>query len=148
MRWAVLLLSLAAAAGVWAWALFAPKTATLEPLPARFVGVHKFAGFEPPPGKTTMENPLPPGQGHLFDFRADGTYVFSVMVSGGYEILRREGVVSVSGTGVLTLHPISTNRLEDRAPAEQFHAEWGEDKTGPFLALRHAVHGYTLRLTR
>ncbi len=145
MRWALPLLFLAAAAGVWAWALYAPKTAALEPLPARFVGLHKYAGFEPPPGRT-MDNPLPPGQAHLFDFRADGTYVFSVMVSSGYEIMRREGVVTVNPTGVLTLHPISTNRVEDRAPAERFHAEWGEDKTGPFLALRHADHGYTLLL--
>ncbi len=145
MRRALLLLSLLAAAGVWAWALFAPKTATLEPLPARFVGVYRFAGFEPPEGRT-MQNPLPPGQAHLFEFRADGTYVFSVMVSSGYEILRREGVVTVGSTGVLTLHPISTNRLEDHASAERFHVEWGEDKAGPFLALRHAQHGYTLRL--
>ena len=48
--------------------------------------------------------------------------------------------------GTLTLTPISSNRREDRAPAERFHAEWGEDETGPFLALRHADQGYTFRL--
>lgn len=147
MRWAVLLLCLGGALGVWGWALLVPKDADIEPLPARFVGTYQFAGFEPPPGRT-MENPLPPGQAHLFTFLGDGTYVFSVMVSGGYEILRREGVLSVSGSGVLTLDPISTNRREDRASPDRFHAEWGEDQSGPFLALRHAEHGYTLRLRR
>ncbi len=145
MRRAVPLLCLLGALGVWGWALLAPKDVRLEPLPDRFVGTYRFAGFEPPPGRS-MENPLPPGSAHLFTFLADGTYVFSVMVSSGYEILRREGVVSVSEDGVLTLDPISTNRREDRAQAERFHAEWGEDPTGPFLALRHVPIGYTLRL--
>lgn len=141
----VLLLCLAGAGGLWAWALFAPRDAKLEPLPARFVGTYRLAGFDQPPGRT-IENPLPRGAGHAYTFREDGTYVFSVLVSGGYEILRREGVVTVSGSGVLTLDRISTNRREDRAPAERFHTEWGEDQGGRFLALRHAELGYTLRL--
>ncbi|MFI5402167.1 MAG: hypothetical protein ACHQ1G_04460 [Planctomycetota bacterium] len=145
MKRVVLLLCLAGAAGVWAWALLAPRNVKLEPLPARFVGTYKLAGFDPPPGRT-IENPLPPGAGHAFTFRENGTYVFSVLVSSGYEVLRREGVVAVSGSGVLTLDPISTNRREDRAPPEKFHAEWGEDQGGRFLALRHTDLGYTLRL--
>jgi len=145
MRWAVPFLCLAGAAGLWAWAVLWPKEATLEPLPARFAAVYQFAGFDAPPGRP-MENPLPPGQAHLFDFRADGTYAFSVMVSGGHEILRREGVVRVSPGGVLTLTPVSTNRREDRGPPEHFHAEWGEDEGGPFLALRHVQQAYTFRL--
>lgn len=145
MRWAVPLLCLAAAGGVWAWALLAPREVTLEPLPARFVGVYQLAGFDEPPGRP-MESPLPPGQAYLFEFRADGTYAFSVMVSGGYEILRREGVVTLSPSGVLTLTPVSTNRRADRGSPEHFHAEWGEDGGGRFLALRHVQQNYTFRL--
>jgi hypothetical protein len=139
----VTLLCFAGSAAVWAWALLWPKEATLEPLPARFVGEFQLAGIDAPPG---MSNPLPPGKQYVFRFKADGTYSFSVFLNGGYEILRREGVVAVSESGMLTLTPISSNRREDRAPPERFHAEWGKDDTGPFLALRHADQGYTFRL--
>lgn len=143
MRQVAPILCLAGALGVWAWALYWPKDATLEPLPSRFVGEYQLAGIDTPPG---MTNPLPPGKQYRFRFAADGTYAFSVFLNAGYEILRREGVVTVDEGGTLTLTPISSNRREDRAPAERFHAEWGEDETGPFLALRHADQGYTFRL--
>ncbi len=137
------ILCLAGAAGVWAWAFYWPKELKLEPLPSRFVGEFQVAGIDTPPG---IANPLPPGKQYRFRFAADGTYAFSVFLNAGYEILRREGVVTVDESGMLTLTPISSNRREDRAPAERFHAEWGQDETGPFLALRHAEQGFTFRL--
>ncbi|HEX5137254.1 MAG TPA: hypothetical protein VFY93_09795 [Planctomycetota bacterium] len=143
MTRAVTILCLLGAAGVWAWALFAPKTATVAPLPQRFVGAFEVAGIETPPG---MPNPLPPGKQYLFHFTADGTYVLQVFLNGGFEILRREGAIDVGGDGIVTLNRVSSNRREDRAPAERFHASWGQDDTGPFLALRHAEAGYTFRL--
>jgi len=146
MKRVVPLLCLLSAAGIWAFALLAPKEPKLEPLPERLVGTFELIGFDPPKGKT-LENPLPPGKEHLFRFVADGAYSMSVMLNEGYEILRVEGIAAVSGDE-LTLTAVSTNREEDRAPPERFHVEWGEDKTGPFLALRHLDHGYTFRLRR
>jgi hypothetical protein len=150
----VTILCLAGAAGVWAWALYWPKEATLEPLPSRFVGEYQVAGIHAPQG---MLNPLPPGKQYVFRFAPEGTYSFSVFLNGGYEILRWEGVVAVSETGIMTLTPISKNRVEMRPPpegsapelldrVERFHAEWGKDDKGPFLALRHADRGITLQL--
>ena len=133
----------AGAAAALAWAFVWPKEASLEPLPPRFVGEYQIANIETPPG---IGNPLPPGKQYVFRFEADGTYVFSILLNGGYEILRREGVVTVSEGGELTLTRISSNRREDRAPPDRFHAEWGKDDTGPFLALRHVEQGYTFRL--
>ena len=143
MNRAVVLLCLVGAAGAWGWALFAPKTATFPPLPERFVGAFEVAGIETPPG---MANPLPPGKQYLFRFAADGTYVLQVFLNGGFEILQREGVIEVGDDGVVTLTRVSSNRREDRAPPEQYHASWGKDDIGPFLALRHAGEGYTYRL--
>jgi hypothetical protein len=143
MSRAMPVLLLAGAAAVWAWAFLWPKDARLEPLPQRFVGEFQLAGIDTPPG---MVNPLPPGKQYRFRFAADGTYSFSVFLNAGYEILRREGVVTVSESGILTLTPISSNRREDRAPPERFHAEWGQDDSGPFLALRHSERDYTFRL--
>jgi hypothetical protein len=142
---AVLFLCVVGAAGLWGWALFASKTAELEPLPARFAGTYRFFMFEPPPG-VPMENPLPHGFSHLFTFREDGTYLLSVLVSGGYEIVRDEGVVAADAAGVLTLTRISRNRKESRGTGERFKTERGEDQEGQFLALRHASEGYTFRL--
>ena len=144
MKRAVLLLCLLGAAGIWGWALFAPKHAKLEPLPSRFVGTFRFFAFDPSPAQP--ENPLPEGFVHLFTFREDGTYLLSVLVSGGYEIVREEGVVAANEKGVLTMTRISRNRKEDRAPAQSFKAEWGKDPEGAFLALRHAQQGYTWRM--
>jgi hypothetical protein len=136
---------LAGAAGAWAFALYAPKAAKLDPLPERFVGEFRLAGFDPPKG-SAMTNPLPPGRAYLFRFSADGTYSFSVLLNGNYEVLRREGIVSVDEAGIMTLTPISSNRREDRSPAQRFHAEWGQDDAGPFLALRDVEAGSTFRL--
>lgn len=145
MRWALPLLCLLGAAGVWGWAIFSPKEAALEPLPARFAGTFRFFGYDPPPGRP-MENPLPPGSAHFFTFREDGTYLVSVLVSGGYEILREEGTVTADANGVVTMTRLSRNRREDRTPPQPFKAEWGKDEVGAFLALRHAEAQYTFRL--
>ena len=145
MRWALPLLCLLGAAGVWGWALFSPKETKLDPLPARFAGTFRFFGFKAAPNRP-MENPLPPGFAHLFTFREDGTYLLSVLVSGGYEIRREEGVVTAGANGILTMARYSVNRREDPAPRQAYHVEWGEDELGPFLALRHAELGYTYSL--
>jgi hypothetical protein len=145
MRWSLPLLCVLGAAGVWGWAIFAPKEAKLDPLPARFVGTFRLFGYDPPPGREA-ENPLPMGSAHIFTFRADGTYLLSVLVSGDYEILREEGIVTAGADGVVTMSRISKNRREDRAPPQPFRAEWGKDEIGPFLALRHAEAGYTFRI--
>jgi len=145
MKRVVPILCLVGAAGVWAFAILAPREPEPDPLPERLVGTFQLIRYDAPKGKA-VENPLPPGKEHLFRFAADGTYAVSVMINGGYEILRTEGVVTVSGDE-MTLTAISTNREEDRVPPERFHVEWGEDeKAGPFLALRHLEQGYTFRL--
>lgn len=147
MKRALPILCLVGAAGVWAFALFAPKEARLVPLPERFVGVYDLSGFEPARGGTP-DLPLPPGRGHVFRFSAEGTYSLSVMLHNGYEMLRREGTAVVSDEGVMTLTQVSTNRKEDRGPVDRYHAEWGQDEHGPFLALRHVEQGYTLRMRK
>jgi hypothetical protein len=141
MKRALPIVCLAAAAGIWAWALLASKEPA-EPLPERFRGQFQLAEFEPPDGRP-MPIPLPPGRLHLFTFRADGSYVLSAMASGGFEMARREGLVAVDERGVLSLTQVSSNRREERAPPDRFRAEWGEDATGRFLSLRHLEQGYT-----
>jgi len=143
MSRAVTILCFVGAAAVWGWALFAPKTATAEPLPERFVGAFELAGLETPAG---MPSPLPPGKQYLFHFAADGTYLLQVFLNGGFEILHREGLIAVGDDGVVTLTRVSSNRREDRAAPDRFHASWGKDDKGPFLVLHHADEGYTFRL--
>jgi hypothetical protein len=143
MKRAVVILCFAGAAAVWAWALAWPKEAVFRPLPERFVGEFQVAGIETPPG---MPSPLPPGKQYVFRFAADGTYTFSIYLNAGYEILRQEGVVEVSDSGVVTFKRVSSNRREDRGEPERYHAEWGKDEKGPFLALRHVTANYTYRL--
>lgn len=145
MRWAVPLLCLLGAGGLWAWALFSPKEAKLSPLPTRFAGSYEVVGFDPPKDRG-MESPLPAGEEQTYTFREDGTYVVSARVGPGYELRRTQGLVSVDADGVLALTPVSTNLREDRAPAERFHAEWGKDAEGPLLLLRHLAAGFTYRL--
>jgi len=143
MNRAVTILCFVGAAAVWGWALFWPKTELVAPLPERFVGAFELAKIETPPG---MANPLPPGKQYLFHFGADGTYLLQVFLNGGFEILHLEGRVEVGGDGVVTLTRVSSNRREDRAPPQRFHASWGQDDTGPFLVLRHDEEGYTFQL--
>lgn len=147
MKRALPILCLLGAAGAWAFALFAPKEALLEPLPAEYVGTYDLVAFDPPKGGST-KNPLPIGKGYVFRFEANGTYAVSVMLNVGYEIVRREGTATVDKDGVMTLSTISTNRQEDRAPAERYRAEWVEDDKGRFLALKSVDHGYTFRLKK
>jgi hypothetical protein len=141
----IAILCLAGAAGVWAWALFAPKQAEIEPLPARFVGEFRIFAIAPPPGQEIV-TPLPPGKEYIYRFAADGTYSFSVMLNGGFEVTREDGYASIDKDGVLTLRQISRNRQEDRAPPVRWHAEWTSDDKGPFLSLRNEMEGYTFRL--
>jgi hypothetical protein len=145
MRWALPVLCLLGAGGLWAWAVFAEKAVELEPLPQGLAGRYVLMNFEPPKGQRMM-NPLPPGEGYLFTFREDGTYAISVFIHGGHEILRRQGIVTVDATRNLVLKPLSTNLRPDEAPPERYQATWGSDDQGPFVALREAEHGYTLHL--
>jgi len=143
MRWVIPLFCVAAIAAIWGWAAYAPKDP--PPLPERFRGRFQVVNFEPPEG-LPMESPVAFSQQHYYTFREDGSYVLSVLVANGYEMLRREGVVSVDERGILSLAQVSTNRREDRQPVDRFRAEWGQEQDMPVLSLRHADRGYTLVL--
>ena len=41
-----------------------------------------------------MPNPILAGQTHLYEFRPDGSYALSILVSEGYEMLSRSGLVT------------------------------------------------------
>jgi hypothetical protein len=139
----VVLFCLVASAAIWGVALLAPKP-SVEPLPERFQGSFRLALFRPAEGSSEPP-PLPPGAPR-FTFRAEGSYLLATLTPSGEETSRREGVASVDGNGVLTLAQVSSNRREDPAPPERYHAEWGQDEEGPYLSLRHAARGYTLLL--
>ena len=128
------------AAGLWAWALFwpAPKP---EPIPEKWVGTFFIEGFEPPIDtngeRVPMSNPYPPGQTRTFEFGASGTYTLSVVVSGGYEMLRQEGRLEVLEGDVLKMTQKSENRtkLKEPVPPFQWKARWTEDKKGRLIQL-------------
>ena len=104
MKTAALIISGLAIAGLWAWAV--TTRVELTPLPERYCGTFRVFRFEPPDG-TTMANPLLADQHHRYEFRADGTYCISILVSGGYEMLRSEGMLGLDRQQVLTLSQLS-----------------------------------------
>ena len=130
---------LLAAAGLWGWALWWPKP--LDRLPDPFVGVFVQTGFEPPIDKAgervAMRNPFSSGQTRRYTFRADGTYTMSVRVSGGYEMMRHDGMIRYSESdGILEMVQLSDNLKRDGNPQTYRYApRWGQDNQGRFLLL-------------
>jgi len=145
MKFAALIVLLLAIAGLWIWADSA--RVELDPLPERLCGTYQVYRFEPLEG-VTMANPLLAGQRHRYTFRADGTYRISILVSGGYEMLRSEGMAILDHKQVLALHRLSQNRRESREAPELFGTWWGQDEEGAFLLLRHVEQGHSLYLRR
>jgi hypothetical protein len=145
MRVAALILCSLAIAGLWIWA--ATTRVKLTPLPERMCGTFQLFRFEPPDG-VSMANPLATAQTRWYTFRPDGTYRLSILVSGGYEMLRSEGRAVLDEKQVLTLHRISLNRREDPGEPERFGTYWGKDEQGKYLVLRHVVKGHWLYLRR
>jgi len=145
MKAAALVVSLLAIAGIWIWAVSTGEVR--EPLPERLCGTFEVYRFEPPKG-VRMGNPFVPGQRHRYIFRADGSYRVTVLVSGGYEMLRAEGVATLDRKQVLTLRRLSLNRRERPAEPELFGTWWGQDEEGAFLLLRHVEKGHSLYLRR
>jgi len=138
MRW-VFVVALAGLAGVWAFALFAPKDPVAPP--ERFCGRFVIVDY-----RQTGESeapPFPPGQERRLFLREDGSYLLSVLVTGGKELFRQEGSFSVSNDDALTLHRVSENRHE--SPAEdRFVARW----EGDVLVLRNEEQGYEFHLRK
>ena len=145
MKVAALLLLLLATAGLWFWADSA--RVELDPLPERLCGTFQVYRYEPPPG-VNMANPLLASQRHRYTFRADGTYRISIMVSGGYEMLRSDGMAILDHKQVLALHRLSENRRKSPGEPELYGTWWGQDKDGPYLLLRHVEQGHSLYLRR
>ena len=145
MKAAALVVFVLAIAGVWIWA--GSARVELEPLPDRLCGTFQVFRFEPPEG-VMMANPLLAGQRHRYTFRADGTYRVTILVSGGYEMLRSEGRAILDRKQVLALHRLSQNRRESPGEPEFFGTWWGQDEEGAFLLLRHVEQGHSLYLRR
>jgi hypothetical protein len=145
MKVTALIVLLAAIAGLWIWA----DSARVErdPLPERLCGTFQVYRFEPPEG-VTMANPLLAGQRHRYTFRPDGTYRIAVLVSGGYEMLRSDGIAILDHKQVLALRRLSQNRRESPGEPELFGTWWGQDDKGPYLLLRHVERGHSLYLRR
>ena len=136
---AVAALCLLGAAGIWAWALLWPKPP--EPLPDTYVGTFVQSGFEPPIDKAgervSMPNPYPPGQTRRWIFRADGTYTMSVVVIGGFEMMRHEGTIRYSEQdGLIEMRQLSENLKRSEEPLRfRYAPRWGQDNQGRFLLL-------------
>ncbi|MHC4547157.1 MAG: hypothetical protein ACYTEZ_00130 [Planctomycetota bacterium] len=139
----VLAVCLLGIAGLWGWAHWSPKLP--DPLPERFRGTFVIHRFEPPEG-VQIPNPFPKGQTQRFTFRANGSFTVSVTVSGGYEMVRQEGVVTVDRKQVLTLRQVSENRRESTLEPASYGTRWAKDEEGEFLVLRHVAQGYSLFL--
>jgi hypothetical protein len=145
MKVAGLIVCVVAIAGLWFWAV--TSRAELDPLPERLCGTFQVYRFEPPEG-VNMANPLLSGQTHRYEFRANGTYRMSILVSGGYEMLRSEGIASLDRKQVLSLRRLSQNRRENPEDVEHLGTWWGQDEEGDFLLLRHVENGHSLYLRR
>ncbi len=145
MRAAALIACVLAIAGLWYWA--ATARVELEPLPERLCGVFQVYRFEPPEG-VSMANPLLGGQTHRYEFRPDGTYRVSILVSGGYEMLRSEGLATLDEKQILTLKRLSLNRRQEPAEPDRLGTWWGQDEEGAYLLLRHVDVGHSLYLRR
>ena len=128
----------AGAAGLWIWALFGPVPDPPK-IPDRWVGRFAIVGFEPPIDKNgdrvPANNPFPPGQTRIFHFRADGTYLLTVGVSGGYEMMRQEGTLEVLADDVLLMTQYSENRTKPKQalPPFRWKATWTRDGNGRLL---------------
>ncbi|MHC4135256.1 MAG: hypothetical protein ACYTDU_07175 [Planctomycetota bacterium] len=145
MKTAALLVSVLAIAGLWIWAV--STQVEPEPLPERLCGTFQAYRFEPPEG-VFMASPLQPHQRYRYTFRADGTYRLSILVTGGYEMLRSEGLAVLDRKQVLSLRQLSLNRYESPTEPERFGTWWGQDEEGAFLRLRHVGDGHSLYLRR
>ena len=145
MKIVALIVCALAIAGLWFWAV--TTRVELTPLPERFCGKFQVFRFEPPEG-VSMANPLLADQRRRYEFRADGTYRMTVLVSGDYEMLRAEGLAGLDRQQVLSLRRLSLNRREMPAETERFGTRWGQDETGAFLLLRHVEQGHSFYLRR
>ena len=143
MKIVALIVCVLAIAGLWFWAV--TTRVELTPLPDRFCGTFQVFRFEPPEG-VTMANPLQADQRQRYEFRADGTYRLTILVSGDYEMLRSEGMASLDRHQVLTLRRLSLNRRQLPSEPERFGARWGQDDTGAYLLLRHVEQGHSFYL--
>ncbi|MGQ0612299.1 MAG: hypothetical protein ACT4PV_00915 [Planctomycetaceae bacterium] len=143
MKWAALAF-LIAAAGVWAWAL-APAPRSAPPaLPDGLVGGFDLVRFVPAPEPAEATGPQRPAEASRWEFRADGTYLYTIL-SGGREMARREGLLSAEGATV-TLTQVSENRTRLRAAPQPYQVSWRSDPEGRLLVLRHATEGHELLL--
>jgi len=142
MKRTILVVCLVGMAALWGWALFWPKT--VPPLDARYCGTFRLYRFEPPEG-VNMPNPILAGQTHLYEFRPDGSYTLSIVVSEGYEMLSRSGLVTEE-SHVLTLTQLAMNRRAAREDPVRWRTRWGQDQGGRFLELVHEREGYSLYL--
>jgi hypothetical protein len=137
-----LVLCLLGIAGLWAWAVLAPKR--LPPLPPEFLREFKLFRFEPP-GDTPMTNPFDMGQEQRFRFSAEGSYLVQFLVAAGYEMVRWQGTALLEGD-TLVLRQVSVNGAEEAAPEMRFRWEWRADQEGEFLVLAAEPEGYRLYL--
>jgi len=143
MKWASLAF-LAAAAGIWVWALAPAQRGEAAALPEGVVGSFDLVQFIPAPdaGEETSAQRL--GGASRWDFRADGTYVYTIL-AGGREMARREGSLSATGETV-TLTQVSENRTLLRAPPQAYKVSWRSAPEGRMLVLRHATEGHEFLL--
>ncbi|MHC4959502.1 MAG: hypothetical protein ACYTGN_14140 [Planctomycetota bacterium] len=135
--------SLLAAAGLWVWALAAPED-SVGPVPERFVGEFVLWRYEPPLNKdgnsVMMRSPYAPGQERRWHIRADGTYMMRVLVSGGYEMMRQEGVVWVDGEhSMMTMKQLSENRADSEPIDYAYSVQFSNGPQGDELKLTAAV---------
>lgn len=145
MKAAALIACGLAIAGLWVWA--ATTRVEAEPLPERLCGLYQVFRIETPEG-TRWADTSRPGRTHRYEFRPDGTYRMSILVSGGWEMVRAEGIATLDRRQVLTLRRLSMNRRESPAEPEHLGTRWGRDEGGEFLVLRHVGAGHSVFLRR
>jgi hypothetical protein len=137
-----LVLCLLGIAGLWGWALFAPKR--LPPLPAAIAREFKLDHFEPP-GDRPVTNPFEMGTEQRFRFAAEGSYLIQFLVAGGHEMVRWQGTVIQEGN-TLVLRQVSVNGEPEPAPDMRFRYEWRADPEGEVLVFAADPDGYRLYL--
>lgn len=142
-RW-VVVGSVLGIAVLWAGAMLYPKTAEL--VPAEFLGEFVLFGYVPPK-EGSQNSPYPPNETRHFEFFQSGQYLLRIMVSGGWEMRRQEGVVTMD-ENVLVMSQVSVDRVEERDGPWKYATRWDSDKSGRFLRLRSIDEGHELLLRK
>ncbi|MEM8884032.1 MAG: hypothetical protein AAGD14_08190 [Planctomycetota bacterium] len=132
MRILVAVACLLGAAGLWAWAIYAPvDTTEIDP---KYVGTWELFRFEPE-ADLMSANPLENKQAWHYIIEPSGKYLQRVFVTDGIEMSRRGGVLTEEEGNYLVFERRGLDGVAVESAQRRYFVEWGSDEEGPFLHL-------------